>query len=158
MEAKLLRIVYTTFLGLIIALFIGLGISTFFPSPETPEYPVSPVSEPTDAQIEKYNKDYDVYTDQLQSYHQVVSIISLVAAVLLLAVSLVTDRRNSTISNGLMLGGLFTLVYSIGRGIASEDNRYTFVAVTVALLVVLYLGYRQFGPNQLAKKKNKSKR
>lgn len=43
-----------------------------------------------------------------------------------------------------MLGGLFVLLYSLGRGFASENSKYVFVVVTVGLVTVLYLGYHRF--------------
>ncbi|HEX7483785.1 MAG TPA: hypothetical protein VF281_01405 [Candidatus Saccharimonadales bacterium] len=152
MEDKLLKIVYTFFLGLIIALFVGMGINTFYPAPTMPDYPmiVEPAAdmsksapETTSAQRDYENK-YQQYTKDSQEYHRNVSIISIAAAVILLAVSFLLEKRNTVITNGVMLGGVFVLIYGIGQGIASTDSKYTFIAVSVSLIVVLYLGYRRF--------------
>jgi preprotein translocase subunit SecG len=153
MEDKLLRLVYTSFLGIILAVFIGLGIATFYESPKVPSYPVQteaqvnslkPSMEVSAEQV-KYERDYRAYEATAQVYHRNVSIISMVFAVILLIVSFLLERRNSVITNGVMLGGVFVLMYSIGRGIASTDTKYTFIAVSISLAIVIYLGYRRFG-------------
>ena len=159
MDNKILKIVYTFFLGLILALFVGLGISTFYPSPKMPVYPETipfSKSEPTPEEQQKV-KEYDTkireYQSVSQQYNRNVSIISLIAAVLLLVVSLIFEKRNQVIANGVLLGGLFTLLYSIGRGLSSEDSRLTFITVTVVLVIALYLGYRSFNEPKTVKGK-----
>lgn len=60
-EVQILKLVYTFFLGLLIALFVGFGINTFYPAPDEPEYPsvLNTVGkEPTDAQV-KAQATYD---------------------------------------------------------------------------------------------------
>jgi heme A synthase len=153
MEDKLLRLVYTFFLGLIIAVFVGMGIATFYESPKPPEYPVQAEAQLNDTKVSpvanaeqvKYERDYRAYDKVSQVYHRNVSIISMVFAVILLIISFLLERKNSVITNGVMLGGVFVLIYSIGRGIASSDTKYTFIAVSISLAIVIYLGYRRFG-------------
>lgn len=164
-DNRTLTIVYTFFLGIILALFIGLGISTFYEGPKQPEYPTAletsvtkegPTPEQQAKQVEfekasrKYEKDYQLYSRN-------VSMIALVAAVVLLIMSFIAEKRNQVIANGLLLGGVFTLLYSIIRGFVSQDTKYTFVAVSVGLLVALYLGYRRFAahPDQTPVTKKK---
>lgn len=153
MENKLLRLVYTLFLGLVLAVFDGMGIATFYESPKQPEYPifsdaqlsqVKTSPEVNAAQI-KYEQQYRQYEKVAQAYHRNVSIIAMIAAVVLLVISFWLERKNSVVTNGVMLGGVFTLIYGIGRGIASTDTKYTFIAVSVSLAVILYLGYHRFG-------------
>jgi hypothetical protein len=149
-DNKVLKLVYTFFLGILLALFVGVGINTFYPGPKMPEYSTAittygkePSAEETKAQkaydlkMEKHNKD-------MQPYNRNVSIITLCAAVLLLIISIVAEKRIKVISDGIMLGGLFTLFYSIGRGFASEDSKYVFLVISVGLAIVLYLGYHRF--------------
>lgn len=161
MDNKTLTIVYTFFLGLILALFIGLGISTFYTGPKAPEYPVETQAyskEPT-AEQERTQKEYELayrsYDKDNQVYSRNVSMIALAGAVLLLVISFVFERRNQVIANGLLLGGVFTLLYSIVRGFVSQDTKYTFVAVSVGLVVALYLGYRRFTHTQSPQKPKK---
>lgn len=156
MDDKFLRFIYVFFLGLIVALFVGMGISTFYPAPDMPEYPhsMTPMSTPMDGskipeedlQLQRqYEEAYKKYDEASQVHHRNVSIIALIFAVALVLIStLAMKRNNHVIMNGVMLGGVFVLIYSIGRGIASSDTKYTFIAVCVSLIVVLYLGYRRF--------------
>ena len=72
-------------------------------------------------------------------------IIALVAAIVLLAGSLALERLpNKVLVNGVLLGGLFTLLYSVIRGFASEDSKMTFIAVSIGLAIAIYLGYHRF--------------
>jgi hypothetical protein len=84
------------------------------------------------------------YNNDIKTYDRNTSIITLGAAVIFLVVSIIFEKKIKIIADGVMLGGLFTLIYSIGRGFASQNTKYTFLAVTVDLVIVLYLGYHRF--------------
>lgn len=149
MDDKILKIVYTFFIGIMLALFVGLGISTFYTGPTSPEYPVimeTKVEQTPDdtAKYQKYEQESRDYQKRSQEYSRNVSIIALISAVILLAVSLLLEKFNVVIANGVLLGGLFTLLYSIIRGFASQDSKMTFITVSIGLVIALYLGYRRF--------------
>jgi lipopolysaccharide export LptBFGC system permease protein LptF len=153
MENQVLKIVYTFFLDIIITLFVGLGIRTFYAPPEPPQFPSAQITKanPTDQELaeqlkqqEAYERAFRAYDEQNSIYNRNVSTISLVASVVLLGLSLLLEKRNRVLANGILLGGLFTLLYSIGRGFASQDTLMTFLAVSVGLAVALFLGYRRF--------------
>jgi hypothetical protein len=164
-DNKIIKIVYTFFLGILIAIFIGVGVNTFYPSPEAPKFP-SELNiygkEPTkeqEAMQKAYDKKMENFNEnEMQPYNRNVSIITLSAAVILLAVSLFLEKKNiKIIADGVMLGGLFTLIYSLGRSIASQDSKYSFLAVTIGLAIVIYLGYHRFvQPHDLQTKKVKA--
>lgn len=151
-EAKVLKLVYTFFLGLLIALFIGFGINTFYPAPTAPEYPSTLNAlgkEPTQEQIkaqENYDKQMrDFEKNEMGPYNRNVSVIAIIASIALLALSLLLEKSKAYVINeGVMLGGLLTLLYGLMRGFASQDSKYSFVAVTIGLVVVVYLGFRRF--------------
>ena len=157
-ESKLLRFVYTLFVGILIALFVGVGINTFYPPPVAPKYPVelnSYSKEPTPEQLavlREFDRINEKYQETLKPYNRNVSMVTLTAAVLLLAGSMLAQNRMRLIADGIMLGGLFTLLYSIGRGFASENSKYVFAVVAVGLAIVLYLGYRRFVRDHLSAK------
>lgn len=158
-DNNVLKLVYTFFLGLLIAGFIGVGVDTFYPGPKMPEYPTSLPSSVTNevsAKETAAQNDYDVkykqYTATSKTYNRNVSIVILVAAVVLLTVSIFTEKKIRIISDGVMLGGLFTLVYSIGRSFASSNSKYVFLVITVGLVIVIYLGYHRFERLHTAKK------
>jgi predicted histidine transporter YuiF (NhaC family) len=151
----LLRVIYTVFLALLISLFFGLGVAAFYPRPKAPEY--TPVmkeidSKTVEAQNEqdlKYQQEQSDYQTVRKQYDRNVSMITLGLAVLAQIVSLLFLNKILIISDGLMLGGVFTLVYSIILGFSTEDARYRFVIVSVGLLITLGLGYIKFiKPNQ----------
>lgn len=166
MEDNILKVIYTFFLGLLLALFVGMGISTFYPAPSEPESPVGiyetqpldtkGVSEEQAAADRRYQEEWQTYNEKMQVYNRDVSIISLIISVLLLVVAFILERRNSILSNGLLLGGVFTLAYAIIRGIMSQNTQYRFIAITVALAIVIYLGYRRFGRHHAEKPVAKS--
>lgn len=159
----MLKIIYTIFLGLLLALFVGLGINTFYEGPKQPEYPNTIYSttkdgQPTEAQIKEnndFNESFEKYTEESENYSRNVSIIALISALVLLVGGLLFEKRNDVIGGGILLGGLFTLVYSIVRGFVSADTKYTFLVVTIGVLIALYLGYRRFGQPKPVKKSKK---
>lgn len=149
-QNRILQLVYTFFVGLLLAFFVGFGINTFYPAPPAPQYPVELNNygkELTREQIEiqrKFDSKNLVYQNKMKPYNRNVSIIAMSAAFLLLALSLFFEKKLSILSDGIMLGGLFTLLYSIGRGFASEDSKYMFIMISFVLLLVLMLGYHRF--------------
>ena len=149
MDDKVLRIVFTFFLGALLALFIGFGIHTFYPPPEPPDTAgIELKANPTDEEVARVDAAQKAYNAEYQDYSRNVSIMSMGGAVLLLGASLLLEKRNKVMANGILLGGLFTLVYGVGRGFVSRDTTTLFVTLTAALLIALYLGFRRFGsPN-----------
>lgn len=149
-ENRILTLVYMFFVGVLVAIFVGVGVNTFYPPPVEPEYPVvlnTLSKEPTEQELtlqRKYDIARKAYEEKLKPYSRNVSIITLLVAVVLLVISLVFEHRIRLLADGLLLGGLFTLIYSLIRGFISQDTKYVFVIVTVGLATVLYLGYQRF--------------
>ena len=145
MEDSVLKIVYTFFVGVMLALFIGLGIDAVY---SQPEYPDSSIyygsSEPTVAEQQAMQDEQDAYQGSIETYNRTVSIIATAFAVAMLVLSLALEKKNKVLTNGVMLGGLFTLIYGVGRGFTSGDSKTTFITVAAGLVVVLFLGYRRF--------------
>jgi hypothetical protein len=61
-----------------------------------------------------------------------------------MAVSLVRADQLPVISNGLLLGGLFTMLYGVGRTVVSDTSITRFLVMTAALVITLGLGYVRF--------------
>jgi predicted histidine transporter YuiF (NhaC family) len=145
MDDKIMRVVFTFFLGALIALFVGFGIHTFYPPPERPDTGgIEMKANPTDEEVARVAAAEAAYEVKFQAYSRNVSVASMCGAVLLLGASLLLERRNKVMANGVLLGGLFTLVYGVGRGFVSRDTTTLFVTLAVALLIVWYLGFRRF--------------
>lgn len=145
-----LQVIFIVFIGLLAAFFVGLGVAAFYPSPQAPTYPEalsSPGKVPTDQQAQAeadYRHQSDTYQKEVQHYSRNVSVIALVAALLLLALSLTALAAVHLIGDGIMLGGVFILFYSIGRAMVGSNARLEFVVVSVGLAAVLALAYLRF--------------
>lgn len=163
----ILRFIYTLFIGILLALFVGFGINAFYEEPKYPEVPIGlrypkPVTDAvinstesagiTKMQINQEKKEKE-FRKVEEVYNRDISVICLVSAIIYLVISLVLLKRLLIISDGLILGGVFTLLYSIVRGFASNDSKFQFVIVGIGLIVAFVLGYFKFIKNQQAKKK-----
>src|SRR3972149_1775078 len=152
-----LRFVYIIFTGILLATFVGVGIAAFYPGPKEPE-PSSSIKyappcesfkdEATSQKIrseqEEFDKTMKVYQTQSEKYNRDVSVVSLIAAILILIVSLTWFKKIFLIADGLLLGGVLTLIYSIIRGFASGDNMFRFLVVSAGMVIALFLGYLKF--------------
>lgn len=148
----LLRLFYTFFLGVLLAVFVGVGIHTFYQGPKAPEFPVALNTYGKDARLtpeqiiaqKQWDQKTNAYNKAVKPYSRNVSTIALGIAILFLAVSIALEKKIKIIADGIMLGGLFTLLYSIGRGFVSENNGYVFAVLSLSVIVVLYLGFHRF--------------
>ncbi|MFI7480995.1 hypothetical protein ACH9EU_01125 [Kocuria sp. M1R5S2] len=151
-DSRVMRTVYTIFLGVLLALFVGLGITTFHPGPEEPTPPPAVAvaqeqREPTPEERQEwlaYEREREAWEDENMRYSRDVGIAALVASVVLLAVGMLVERRRPVLADGALLAGLFTLLHSVTRSLISRDTIASFTVVTVALVLVLLLGYRRF--------------
>lgn len=160
----LLRYGYILFISILLATFVGVGIAAFYKGPKMPEYPsrlnVAPLEAPEKleedrnrqiAEQEQYDRELREYQQKNEEYNKNVSIIALVAAVAFVLAGLVLARNILLISDGLLLGGIFTLVYSIIRGFGANDDIFRFLVVSAGLFIALVIGYIKFVKASLAK-------
>lgn len=148
----LIKFIYTLFLALLIALFVGLGIDTFYPGPKEPNYPLTldQVKQGCEESIEQqtlrkeFNQNQEKYLEASKPYNRNVSIISLIASIVILTLSLTLLAKIKMIADGILLGGVFTTIYSIIRGLMSQSSQYRFLIVTFGLTIALTLGYIKF--------------
>jgi hypothetical protein len=150
----MLKLIYTLFLGLLVALFVGLGIDAFYPGPEMPVYPIAleqdmakfgcQVTEEQKAEQLKYDQAMKEYNEKSKPYNRNVSIIALTFAILFMIASLTLFSKIKILADGILLGGVFLVIYSIIRGMMSQDSMFRFLIVTVGLLIALILGYIKF--------------
>jgi hypothetical protein len=148
----MIKPIYTIFLALIIALFVGFGIDTFYPGPEAPEYPIEleqvencceETPEQQTLRIE-FNQAIRQYEEEFKPYSRNVSIISLIAAIIILILSLTLLARIKMVADGILLGGVFVTLYGIIRGLMSDSSGFRFLIITIGLIVALVLGYIKF--------------
>jgi hypothetical protein len=158
-----LKTIFSFFLGLMLTAFFGVGVYTFYPSPEEAMRPqVEELSR--EAQQLRGGRDNSQLTpEEIQAiesledqqaalraeirdvaggWARTTSVVLIILATLTMAVSLM--RSPPVLGNGLLLGGVFTMVYGVGWIISSEATVARFVVMTVALVVTLGLGYLRF--------------
>lgn len=157
-----LKIAYTIFLSLILTTFVAVGIAAFYKEPKPPTVTTTPykympaegTTESAKLQIdsEKNQKEWDLYQENRKIYSRNVSIIALAFSILFLALSLTVFNKLASISDGILLGSVFTLIYSIFRGFESQDDQFRFFVVLIGLLIALIVGYLKFV--KVSKRKN----
>jgi hypothetical protein len=147
----IIKSIYTIFLALLVVLFVGLGIDAFYPSPQYPEYPIElqkigPADET--AEQEKIRIDFEQnqrkYEQESKSYSQNVSIISLLASIIILIISLTLLNKIEIMADGILLGGVLTIMYSVIRGVMTENSQFRFLIVTIGIIIAFILGYIKF--------------
>jgi hypothetical protein len=148
----MIKPIYTIFLALLIALFVGLGIDAFYPGPKAPNYPLelNQVKQGCEQTMEQqtlekeFNQAQEKYMEESKPYNRNVSIISLVASIIILVLSLTLLTKIKMIADGILLGGVLTTMYSIIRGLMSENSQFRFLIVIIGLIIALALGYLKF--------------
>ena len=117
-----LQTIFAFFLGLLVLAFVAVALGTFYPQPEW---------------MEGSARSYD-------SWRLTTGILLLVCATALLAASLVLPEDQVVLSNGILLGGVFTMVYAVVSAFVSDPGLLRFGVVTVALAVTIVIGYARF--------------
>lgn len=117
-----LQIIFAFFLGLVVVAFVGIGVNTFYPEPT-----------------------YTVYDSATaSSWRLITGIILLILATVILVISLALPAHQAVITNGLLLGGVFTMIYAVGMTVSTDQSIWRFVVVAIALVVTIAIGYLKF--------------
>jgi hypothetical protein len=147
----MLKVVYAFFVGILLSIFVGVGIATFYSEPAAPTTPAAYLKADVDTNSAEFKQQQSTYveaqqkyTKDLSAYNRNVSIIALVLAIVFMGIGLVFTLKLHVLSDGFLLGGVFTLMYSLARGFITEDGVSRFVIVTVGLVIALALGYMKF--------------
>lgn len=136
MNESTLRTLYSIGLGVIIALFVGLGIATFYPAPVLADT----------SGLENYElreAARGVHEALMESYNRNVTIAALVSSLAILGLSVWTEARKPLFAGGLLLGGLLTLLYGLTRGLTSGVTAVAFFSVAFGLAVIVVLGHQR---------------
>ena len=168
-----LQAIFAVFLGLMITAVVGVGVYTFHPNPgdETQDQvqalyderaAIDGCSGPNPGECRSWDqlttaekaraKAIDAQITTLQraaeekssQWRMSTSVILIVLATMLMAVALALGDTGSVLSNGILLGGLFTMLYGVGWGLASGNSVTRFLVLVAALAVSLALGYLKF--------------
>ena len=160
-----LQTIFSFFLGLMVLAFVGVGVNTFYPSPsdqhqaeqqniqqQINELNVKSNGRSLDATLQAQMDKLTARQTALQNttdaemkgWARITSIVLVIFATLVMSISLVRSDQLRVLSNGLLLGGLFTMLYGTGWVIFSGNSTARFVVVAFALLVAIGLGYLKF--------------
>jgi hypothetical protein len=159
-----LRTIFSFFLGLMLTAFVGVGVYTFHPPPDqfdgqlrdlgrreqairearAPNELTSADRDSLQTIERRRNELIDAAAAARKPWGRSTSIILIVFATAAMVVSLIRADQLPVISNGLLLGGLLTMLYGVGWIIATDTSIGRFVVMTIALLITLGLGYVRF--------------
>jgi hypothetical protein len=159
-----LRTIFSIFLGLMLTVFFGIGVYTFHPPPTEFEDQIKELN--SQEQVIKTTKKASELTvsdrDQLETialkrrdliveaeearkpWCLSTSIILIIFSTLTLVISLARAVQFQVVSNGLLLGGVFTMLYGVGWIAFTGTSITRFLVMTAALMVTLVLGYIRF--------------
>jgi len=161
-----LQTIFSFFVGLMVLAFIGVGVNTFYESPQQrysaeqeqlfrDQQAITGIKQDPGqltgadkAKYEEIQKKIDALQKKTQAEMEVwsrnTSIILVVFATIVMGVSLVRADQLRVLSNGLLLGGLFTMLYGTGWVIFSGSSTARFAVVLFAFVVTIGLGYVKF--------------
>lgn len=159
-----LEIVFMIFLGVLVAAFVGVGVHTFYAPPYDYREEIDQTYENrreildgralTDLPDEERARirELDEERSSLLSAHRTdygkwrhtTSIVLIVLATLTMALSLVRADKLPVISSGMLLGGLFTMLYGVGWTVTTGSAISRFIIISIALAIALVMGYVRF--------------
>ena len=160
-----LQTIFSFFLGLMVLAFIGVGVNTFYPSPAETSRPQSEElrRQQDELRVQTHGRDLDtaqqaemdrliaqenellrIVSAQEKDWARNTSIILVVFATIVMSVSLVRNEQLRVLGNGLLLGGLFTMIYGVGWVVFSGSSVTRFAVMAFALAVAIGLGYAKF--------------
>jgi heme/copper-type cytochrome/quinol oxidase subunit 4 len=151
--------------ALILGALIILGIKAFYPEPVAPSYPTIAPSVPSapivpcasndtqceqqneqieaqqTAQQNQFNEEQDAYTAAMQVYDYNIFIIANVVGIIIFAIGFwmlfATAVAAQSVPIGIMIAGLWSIIYGYGAGWDSVNNQLKFfIGLVIALLVI----------------------
>jgi len=159
-----LQTIFSFFLGLMVVAFIGVGVNTFYPPPSE-VYQVeqqtlqrkmdalnikdqttltsSERAELAELQVQQ-NALQDKITAADKTWGVNTSIVLVLFATFVMGISLIRSDELRVVSNGLLLGGLFTMIYGSGWVIIAGSSMARFFVILFALAITVGLGYVKF--------------
>ena len=159
---KIVNFVLGLAAAVILAALIGLGIAAFYPEPVAPSYPNSAVVAPVvpcasadtacmqnNAKIEaqqqvaqdQYNTAETAYENAMSVYNRNLFIIANIIGIIVFAIGFWLVIAGTLASNavpvGIMLAGLWSIIYGYVRGWGSVDDQLKFfIGLVIAVIVI----------------------
>ncbi len=124
--------------AVILSALIGLGIAAFYQAPAAPNliYPAGPM-----AQMAQYQAEQEAYHSAVQVYDRNLFIIANVIGVIVFVAGFFTvlnaGLAGQGVPVGIMLAGLWSIIYGYARGWGSIDDKLKFfIGLVIAVLVI----------------------
>jgi hypothetical protein len=162
-----LQTIFSFFLGLMVVALVGVGVNTFYQSPDARYQDemtrlqqqqdnfnrkgnqktggLTPAEQAQSDAIAQQQQDLqNKIQAEMKPWMRNTSIVIIILATAVMALSLVRSEQLKVLSNGLLLGGIFTMVYGVGLAIFSGQSIARFAVMVFALAVTVALGYIRF--------------
>jgi hypothetical protein len=124
--AETLQVIFSVFLGLVVVAFVGITVNTIYPEPQSGTF-----------------ETYDQVA--WNAWRLTTGIWLLVCATLVMVAAMfIGSDRIPVIGNGILLGGVFTMIYAVGMALSAPNQWPRLAIVGVALLVTVGIGYWKF--------------
>jgi heme/copper-type cytochrome/quinol oxidase subunit 4 len=159
---KVVNVVFGIATAIILGALINLGIKAFYPEPVAPNYAGTSVMAPivpcassdaacaqNNAKIEaqqqasqdQLNQQEQTYTDQMNVYNRNLFIIANIIGIVMFAIGFWLIFGVTLVSHavpvGIMLAGLWSIMYGYIRGWGSVDDQFKFfIGLVIAVLVI----------------------
>ncbi len=159
-----LQVIFSFFLGLMVVALVVIGVYQFLPSPEgkysrqmdkiNRQLSAYETKTPTElsaadqAARDRLQAQQDAIQKQMEKamrdWFQMTSIPLILLATAIMGVSLVRSDQLRVLSNGLLLGGLFTMIYGVGSVLFAGESWIRLVVILFATAITVGLGYIKF--------------
>jgi hypothetical protein len=161
---KIVNFVLGLATAVILAALIALGISAFYPAPVAPSYPNTPstpiapcpsndtaclqnnaqIEAQNQAAMDQYNNAETAYENAVGVYNRNLFIIANIVGIIVFAAGfwLIFGTLGAALASyavpiGMMLAGLWSIIYGYMRGWGSVDDRLKFfIGLVIAVLVI----------------------
>jgi hypothetical protein len=147
--------------AIILVALITLGIQAFYPMPQPPTFPntpVAPIQQCANSDMQciaqenaaaaaqaaannQFNQEQQTYSNQIQIYNRNIFIIANIVGVIVFAIGFwllfATSIAAQSVPIGIMIAGLCSIIYGYSRGWGSvNDQLKFFIGLVIAALVI----------------------
>jgi hypothetical protein len=160
---KIVNLILGLAAAIILGALINLGIQAFYPEPVVPQYPTTPVAYPVQQCVandavclkqqnaasaaqqavqNQFNNDQQAYQNAMQIYNRNLFIIANIIGIIVFAIGFFLVFASAAIAArgvpiGIMLAGLWGVLYGYARGWGSvNDQLKFFIGLIIAVLIL----------------------
>ena len=143
------RTLYLLALALLTVMTVGFGTVTFYPGPTMPEHPQSPrivrpaPGTPTAAEVQaqneaqaKYDAEFKLYREANRQHARAELAVVTAIGVAILIGGLVASAGPDVLRVGLMLGGIFTVVWGLAKNASEAGSGVMFGVAALGLIAL----------------------